>query len=139
MKKTLIAATLATCGLAAHAQISGDVVKIGFLTDMSSVYADIDGAGGVEAIKMAIADMKGMAAGKKVEIIFADHQNKADVGSQIARYPRRTVSSATRKSLARSVGHGAQSSRRTAKSEPERPISVVASLSRRRSAISKRT
>jgi branched-chain amino acid transport system substrate-binding protein len=85
MKKTLIAATLATCGFAAQAQISGDVVKIGFLTDMSSVYADIDGSGGVEAIKMAIADMKGMAAGKKVEIIFADHQNKADVASAKAR------------------------------------------------------
>jgi branched-chain amino acid transport system substrate-binding protein len=85
MKKTLIAAALASCGFAAQAQISGDVIKIGFLTDMSSVYADIDGAGGVEAIKMAIADMKGMAAGKKVEIIFADHQNKADVASAKAR------------------------------------------------------
>ena len=85
MKKTLIAATLASCGLAAHAQISGDVIKIGFLTDMSSVYADIDGQGGVEAIRMAIADMKGMAAGKKVELIFADHQNKADVASAKAR------------------------------------------------------
>ncbi|RZJ84762.1 MAG: ABC transporter substrate-binding protein [Massilia sp.] len=89
MKKTLIATALATCGLAlsmnAQAQISGDVIKIGFLTDMSSVYADIDGAGGVEAIRMAIADMKGMAAGKKIEFIFADHQNKADVASAKAR------------------------------------------------------
>lgn len=85
MKKTLIATALATCGLAAHAQISGDVIKIGFLTDMSSVYADIDGAGGVEALKMAIADMKGVAAGKKIELIFADHQNKADVASAKAR------------------------------------------------------
>jgi branched-chain amino acid transport system substrate-binding protein len=85
MKKTLIASALLTAGFAAQAQISGDVIKIGFLTDMSSVYADIDGAGGVEAIKMAIADMKGMAAGKKVEIIFADHQNKADVASAKAR------------------------------------------------------
>ena len=85
MKKTLIATALATAGFAAQAQISGDVIKIGFLTDMSSVYADIDGAGGVEAIKMAIADMKGMVAGKKVEIIFADHQNKADVASAKAR------------------------------------------------------
>ncbi len=85
MKKTLIAAALATCGWAAQAQISGDVIKIGFLTDMSSVYADIDGAGGVEAIKMAIADLKGVTAGKKVELIFADHQNKADVASAKAR------------------------------------------------------
>ncbi|MBV8035656.1 ABC transporter substrate-binding protein [Roseateles sp.] len=85
MKKTLIAASLAACGLAAQAQISGDVIKIGFLTDMSSVYADIDGAGGVEAIKMAIADMKGNIGGKKIEFIFADHQNKADIANAKAR------------------------------------------------------
>jgi branched-chain amino acid transport system substrate-binding protein len=69
----------------AHAQISGDVVKIGIITDMSGLYADIDGNGGVEAIKMAVADAKGMAAGKKVEVIFADHQNKADVAASKAR------------------------------------------------------
>jgi len=71
---------------AAQAQISGDVVKIGFITDLSGLYADIDGAGGVEAIKMAVADFnKGTAAGKKVEVIFADHQNKADVAASKAR------------------------------------------------------
>lgn len=69
----------------AQARISGDVVKIGFITDMSGLYADIDGAGGVEAIRMAIADMKGMAAGKKIEVIYADHQNKADIASAKAR------------------------------------------------------
>jgi len=82
---TLATVALAGFGSAAHAQISGDVVKIGFLTDMSSVYADIDGPAGVEAIKMAIADMKGMAAGKKIEFIYADHQNKADIGASKAR------------------------------------------------------
>jgi branched-chain amino acid transport system substrate-binding protein len=89
MTKTLIAAAIATCGLAvamnAKAQISGDVIKIGIITDMSGLYADIDGQGGVEAIKMAIADMKGMAAGKKIELIYADHQNKADVAASKAR------------------------------------------------------
>ena len=45
----------------------------------------LDGAGGVEAIKLAIADMKGVAAGKKIELIFADHQNKADVAASKAR------------------------------------------------------
>jgi branched-chain amino acid transport system substrate-binding protein len=89
MKKTLIATALATCCLAVsinvQAQISGDVIKIGFLTDMSSVYADIDGAGGVEAIKLAIADAKGLAAGKKIEFIFADHQNKGEIASAKAR------------------------------------------------------
>ena len=87
--KKLALATLAACGLAAaphaQAQISGDVVKIGMLTDLSGVYADIDGPGGIEAVKMAIADMKGMVAGKKIEFIYADHQNKADVASAKAR------------------------------------------------------
>jgi branched-chain amino acid transport system substrate-binding protein len=75
----------AVVGAPAQAQISGDVVKIGIITDMSSVYADIDGQGGVEAIKMAIADAGGAVAGKKIEIVFADHQNKADVAAAKAR------------------------------------------------------
>ena len=69
----------------AHAQISGDVIKIGIITDMSSLYADIDGQGGVEAIKMAIADAGGSIAGKKIEVLYADHQNKADVAAAKAR------------------------------------------------------
>jgi branched-chain amino acid transport system substrate-binding protein len=84
--KRIALASLLACGAAtAQAQISGDVVKIGIITDMSSLYADIDGAGGVESIKMAIADMKGQVAGKKIELIFADHQNKADVAASKAR------------------------------------------------------
>ena len=70
---------------AAQAQISGDVVRIGFITDMSGVYADIDGQGGVEAIKMAIADMGGSIDGKKIELVVADHQNKPDVAAAKAR------------------------------------------------------
>ena len=84
--KTVALASVLACGsLAAQAQISGDTVKIGIITDMSSVYADIDGAGGVEAIRMAIADAKGQVAGKKIELVFADHQNKADVAASKAR------------------------------------------------------
>jgi branched-chain amino acid transport system substrate-binding protein len=67
------------------AQISGDVIKIGFLTDMSGVYADIDGPGGAEAIKMAIADAGGAINGKKIEFVSADHQNKADIAASKAR------------------------------------------------------
>jgi branched-chain amino acid transport system substrate-binding protein len=70
---------------AAQAQISGDVVRIGFITDMSGVYADIDGQDGAEAIKMAIADMGGSIAGKKIELVVADHQNKPDVAAAKAR------------------------------------------------------
>ena len=69
----------------AAAQISGDVIKIGFITDISGLYSDIDGQGGVEAIKMAIADMGGNINGKKIELITADHQNKADIAASKAR------------------------------------------------------
>jgi branched-chain amino acid transport system substrate-binding protein len=72
-------------GASAHAQISGDVIKIGFITDLSGLYADIDGPAGVEAVKMAIADMGGMVAGKKIELLVADHQNKPDVAASKAR------------------------------------------------------
>lgn len=78
------AVTLGVCG-SAYAQISGDVIKIGFITDMSGLYADIDGPGGAEAIKMAISDMGGAINGKKIMFISADHQNKADVAASKAR------------------------------------------------------
>lgn len=65
----------------AEAQISNDVVKIGFATDMAGLYADLDGPGGVEAVRMAIADFGGKVAGKNIELIFFDHQNKPDVAS----------------------------------------------------------
>jgi len=69
----------------ASAQISGDVIKIGLITDMSGVYADIDGPGGAEAVKMAIADIGGAINGKKIELVVADHQNKADIAASKAR------------------------------------------------------
>jgi len=81
----LAAAALFGAAAPAHAQYSGDVIRIGLITDMSSVYADIDGQGGVEAIRMAIADMGGQVNGKKIEILSADHQNKPDVAATKAR------------------------------------------------------
>ena len=85
--KKIAAASALTLAAAtgANAQVSGDVIKIGIITDMSGLYSDIDGAGGVEAIKMAVADMGGAVGGKKVEVVFADHQNKADVAAAKAR------------------------------------------------------
>ena len=74
-----------TCSFAAQAQVSGDTIKIGFLSDMSGVYSDVDGQGGAEAIKMAIADAGVVLAGKKVEFVSADHQNKADIAASKAR------------------------------------------------------
>jgi branched-chain amino acid transport system substrate-binding protein len=69
----------------ALANVSDNVIRIGFITDMASVYSDIDGAGGVEAARMAIADAGGQIDGKKIELVFADHQNKADVAAARAR------------------------------------------------------
>lgn len=65
--------------------LSNDVVRIGVLTDVSGVYADISGKGAVEAVKMAVEDFGGKVFGKNIEVVFADHQNKADVGAAKAR------------------------------------------------------
>jgi branched-chain amino acid transport system substrate-binding protein len=83
---TLVAglALAASSGIA-NAQISDDVVKIGVLTDMSSLYADATGKGSLAAVQMAVADYGGKVKGKPVEVISADHQNKPDVGVNIAR------------------------------------------------------
>ena len=70
---------------AAQAQFSDDVIRIGFITDLSGVYSGPDGPGGVEAIRMAIEEMGGSIDGRKIELITADHQNKADIASAKAR------------------------------------------------------
>jgi branched-chain amino acid transport system substrate-binding protein len=63
------------------ARAAGDQVVIGDIDDMSGVYADVEGAGGVEAINMAIADFGGTVLGKKIAVLTADHQNKPDIGA----------------------------------------------------------
>lgn len=80
-------ATLVAMGLAApaHADLSNKVVKIGVLTDQTGLYADAAGPGAVEAARMAIADFGGKVKGVPIEMVDADHQNKADVGASIAR------------------------------------------------------
>jgi branched-chain amino acid transport system substrate-binding protein len=78
-------AALALAASPASAQISDGLIKIGVLNDQSSLYADLAGQGSVVAARMAVEDYGAAAKGLKVEIIFADHQNKADVGSAIAR------------------------------------------------------
>src|ERR1041384_1806540 len=70
---------------AAQAQISGDIVRVGVLNDISGIFQDTNGMGSVEAARMAAEDFNGGGKGIKVEIVYADHQNKADVGSAIAR------------------------------------------------------
>ena len=87
---SLIAAAFATAPVA-HSQqakpgaISGDVVRVGVLTDMSGLYSDLGGQGSVEAARMAVADFGGKVLGKNVDVVGADHQNKADVGASKAR------------------------------------------------------
>ncbi|MCM2327045.1 MAG: ABC transporter substrate-binding protein [Lysobacter sp.] len=86
-RKLLSAALLALTAGAANAQISGNVVKIGVLNDQSGTYADLAGPGSTLAAKMAVEDFKAQNKGftTPIEVIAADHQNKPDVGSQIAR------------------------------------------------------
>ena len=78
-----VAAAFATG--AAQAQVSDNVIKIGILSDMSSLYTDLAGAGSVVAARMAVEDSGIEKRGYKVEFVSADHQNKPDIGSGIAR------------------------------------------------------
>jgi branched-chain amino acid transport system substrate-binding protein len=70
---------------AARAEISDEVVRVGVLNDISGIFQDTNGMGSVEAARMAAEDFNGGGKNIKVEIVYADHQNKADVGSAIAR------------------------------------------------------
>jgi branched-chain amino acid transport system substrate-binding protein len=69
----------------AHGQSPADAVRIGVLNDMSGVYSDDQGPGSLLAAQMAVEDHGGKAAGRKVEVVPGDHQNKTDLGAQIAR------------------------------------------------------
>lgn len=81
----LALATFAGLSISMAQAQTPDAVKIGFLTDMSSLFSDIDGKGGVIAVQMAIDDFGGKSLGKPIELLTADHQNKADIGSSKAR------------------------------------------------------
>jgi branched-chain amino acid transport system substrate-binding protein len=87
MKTMLVAGALAAlaCASTAQAQVSDDVVKIGVLTDMAGVTADITGKGSVIAAEMAVKEFGATVLGKPIQVVFADHQHKADVGITIAR------------------------------------------------------
>ena len=85
LRRVMAAVALGFAASGAHAQVSDGVIKIGVLNDMSSLYADIAGPGSVVAARMAVEDFGASKKAMKVEIISADHQNKPDVGSAIAR------------------------------------------------------
>ncbi len=87
MKTTTFAlsAVFAAAALATGAAQAQDKVKIGFVTDMSSLYADVEGKNGALAIQMAIDDFGGKVNGMPIELLTADHQNKADIAASKAR------------------------------------------------------
>jgi len=85
LKKLSAAVAIALGATGAQAQVSDGVIKIGVMNDQSSLYADLSGQGSVLAARMAVEDFGAAKKGMKVEILSADHQNKADVGSAIAR------------------------------------------------------
>ncbi|MGF6528741.1 ABC transporter substrate-binding protein [Variovorax sp. PvP013] len=76
---------VAALALAAGAAQAQDKLKIGFITDMSSLYADVEGKNGALAIQMAIDDFGGKVNGMPIELLTADHQNKADIAASKAR------------------------------------------------------
>jgi branched-chain amino acid transport system substrate-binding protein len=78
-------ASLCLSSSLAGAQISNDVVRIGVLNDQSGLYADLGGPGSVTAARMAAEDAGGKVLGKPIDVVFADHQNKADIGVAVAR------------------------------------------------------
>src|SRR6266513_1501876 len=80
---TVLAVTIG-CGTT-QAQYTDGTIKIGVMNDMSGTYSDISGQGSVVAARMAVEDFGAAAKGMKVEIVGADHQNKPDVGSNVAR------------------------------------------------------
>ena len=82
--KALVAAMALGTVAAASAQGTGPI-KIGIITDMSSLYADIDGPAGAEMVKWAVQDFGGKVLNRPIEVLSADHQNKADVASSKAR------------------------------------------------------
>ncbi len=82
LKPLAIALAVAALAVSAHAQ---EKVKIGFVTDMSSLYADVEGKGGASAIQMAIDDFGGKVLGQPIELLTADHQNKPDIAASKGR------------------------------------------------------
>lgn len=85
MKRTIAFAALATAAVFAHAQAAPPPIKLGMLADFSSVFADTVGKGSATAINLALEDFGGTVLGRKVVLLTADHQNKPEVGANVAR------------------------------------------------------
>lgn len=87
MKSRLVKASLALAigSLFSPLASAAEPVKLAFITDMSGLYSDFDGPGGLDAVRMAVADFGGKVLGRPIEILYADHQNKADIAAARAR------------------------------------------------------
>jgi branched-chain amino acid transport system substrate-binding protein len=85
LRQTATAALVAASLIAGSADAQIASVKIGVLNDQSGLYADLSGVGGFDAVKMAVEDFGGTVGGAKIEVVTADHQNKSDIGSSVAR------------------------------------------------------
>ncbi len=85
LNNAALALALGALFLPVQGQAQSDSVKIAFITDMSGLYSDFDGPGGLDAVRMAVSDFGGKVLGKPIEILFADHQNKADIAANRAR------------------------------------------------------
>ena len=85
MKLTILWAISVAASIGASPARADSDVVIGAIEDLTGVYSDNGGIGGVEAAKMAIADFGGTVFGRKIVLLFADHQNKADIGASKAR------------------------------------------------------
>ncbi len=84
-RRTALGSIVATMLGSGAARAQGKPLRIGVLNDQSSFYADSGGLGGVVAVRMAVEDFGGTVLGRRIEILSADHQNKADIASAIAR------------------------------------------------------
>ena len=90
MRRNIIAALALLswgAGLTASA-VAQQPVKLGVLNDQTGLYADLTGMGSVHAARMAVEDYGGKVLGRPIEVIFADHQNKPDIGANLARHSR---------------------------------------------------
>src|SRR3546814_14110954 len=91
LKNAALAFALGALFIPLQSQAQSDSVKIAFITDMSGLYSDFDGPGGLDAVRMAVSDFGGKVLGKPIEVLFADHQNKADIAANRARPDRKSV------------------------------------------------
>ena len=86
MRRNVIAAlALMLWGAGLTAAVAQQPVRLGVLNDQTGLYADLTGMGSVHAARMAVEDYGGKVLGRPIEVIFADHQNKPDIGANIAR------------------------------------------------------